>query len=257
VGGYDADPGDIAAWLLGKPWKAQAPRLYRNKGDGTFQDLTRMAELWRPMAPMGANFGDLDNDGWLDIYLATGSPGYDALMPNVMLRNVGGHHYTDVTTAGGFGNLQKGHGVAFADLDCDGDQDVFNEVGGLYEGDNFFNSLYENPGNANHFLTLKLEGRKSNRLAYGARIKVVVKTPSGERALHRAVGSVSSFGGSPSRQEIGLGDATSIQSVEIWWPASGIRQKLEGLELDSFYTVVEGESAATKTTPKRFKLGGK
>jgi FG-GAP-like repeat/ASPIC and UnbV len=256
VGAYDTDVFDLAAWYVGRPYKANAPRLYRNKGDGTFEDVTRAWKLWRPLEPMGASFGDLDNDGWLDVYLATGSPTYDALMPNVMLRNVGGGHFSDVTEAGGFGNLQKGHGVAFADLDSDGDQDVFNEVGGFFQGDDFYNSLYENPGNENRFVTLKLEGRRSNRLAYGARIKVVVKTPSGERAIHRAVGSVSSFGGNPSRQEIGLGDATAIESVEIWWPASGTRQAVKGVELDSFYRVVEGEASAEKLAPKRFKLGG-
>jgi FG-GAP-like repeat/ASPIC and UnbV len=256
-GGYDTDPGDIAAWMLGKPFNSSPPRLYRNKGDGTFEDVTRMAELWRPIAPMGANFGDLDNDGWLDVYLSTGAPQYEAISPHVMLRNVKGRHFTDVSVAGGFAHLQKGHGVAFADLDCDGDQDVFNENGGLYEGDSFYNSLYENPGNSNRFLTLKLEGKKSNRLAYGARIKVVVKTPAGERAVHRAVGSVSSFGGSPARQEIGLGDASAIDHVEIWWPATGTRQKLGGLELDAFYSVVEGEAVPKKLAPKRFKLGGK
>jgi hypothetical protein len=256
VSGYDARIADIAAWHLGQPFKASPPRLYRNKGDGTFEDVTRTYELWRPMAPMGANFGDLDNDGWLDMYLSTGSPEYEALMPNVMLRNVGGRHFKDVTVAGGFGNLQKGHGVAFVDLDNDGDQDVFNEVGGFYQGDVFYNSLYQNPGNANHFLVLKLVGVKSNRLAYGARIKVVVQTPSGERALHRAVGSVSSFGGSPSRQEIGLGDASAIKSVEIWWPRSGTRQNLANLELDAFYEVTEGVDAPKKLTPKRINLGG-
>ena len=61
---------------------------------------------------MGANFGDLDNDGYLDIYLTTGQPDYAALMPNVMLRNDNGKRFQDVTTSGGFGHLQKGHGVA-------------------------------------------------------------------------------------------------------------------------------------------------
>jgi hypothetical protein len=256
VGGYDAQINDLAAWYLDLPFKASTPRLYRNRGDGTFEDATRAFGLWRPLAPMGANFGDLDNDGWLDIYLATGSPGYDALMPNVMLRSVGGQRFEDVTIAGGFGNLQKGHGVAFADLDNDGDQDVFNDIGGFFQGDVFYDSLYENPGNGNHFLTLKLVGRRSNRLAYGARIRVVVRTPSGERSIHRAVGSVSSFGGSPSRQEIGLGDAIGIRSVEIWWPASGIRQSLSNLDLDAFYEVTEGTDSPKKLDPKRIRLGG-
>jgi hypothetical protein len=204
---------------------------------------------------MGANFGDLDNDGWLDMYLATGEPGYEALMPNVMLKNVSGRHFVDVTVAGGFGNLQKGHGVAFVDLDNDGDQDVFNETGGFFQGDVFFNSLYENPGNTNRSVTLKLIGTQSNRLAYGARIKVLVRTAAGERAIHRAVGSVSSFGGSPSRQEIGIGDAVEIRSVEVWWPKSGIRQTFQGLEPGGFYEITEGNDAPKKLAPRRITLG--
>jgi hypothetical protein len=84
---------------------------------------------------------------------------------------------------------------------------------------------------------------------------VVVKTPNGERALHRAVGSVSSFGGSPSRQEIGLGDALAIQSVEIRWAASGIQQSFTNLELDSFYELTEGADTPRKLMPKKYKLG--
>ncbi|MFN0007831.1 MAG: FG-GAP-like repeat-containing protein [Planctomycetota bacterium] len=256
VAAYDRILADIPAWYLGLPFKSAPPRLYRNKGDGTFEDITQAARLWRPMQPMGANFGDLDNDGWLDMYLTTGNPEYEALMPNVMLRNCGGTHFEDVTIAGGFGSLQKGHGVAFADFDDDGDQDVFNDLGGFYKGDVFYNSLFENPGNSNGFLTLKLIGTRTNRLAYGARIHVIVRTPTRRRSLHRAVGSVSSFGGSPSRQEIGLGDAEAIESVEIWWPASGLRQKFTDLELNSHYEVTEDAAAPRKLERKPFRLGG-
>jgi hypothetical protein len=255
VGSYELFTEDIPAWYLGLPFKSPPPRLYRNRGDGTFEDITRAAGLWRPMQPMGANFGDLDNDGWLDMYLTTGNPDYAALMPNLMFRNDGGDKFVDVTRAGGFGNLQKGHGVAFADFDHDGDQDVFNELGGFFRGDTFYNTLYENPGNQNHHLTLKLIGERSNRLAYGARIKVVVDTPRGERALHRAVGSVSSFGSAQARQEIGLGDATAIRDIEIWWPASGIRQRLTGLEMDAFYEITEGVDTPRKLSLQRYTLG--
>jgi hypothetical protein len=63
---------------------------------------------------MGAGFGDLDNDGWLDIYLGTGDPAYEALLPNRMFRNNEAKNFQDVTTSGGFGHLQKGHGIASA-----------------------------------------------------------------------------------------------------------------------------------------------
>jgi hypothetical protein len=76
----------------------------------------------------------------------------------------------------------------------------------------------------------------------GARIKIVVQTPGGEREIHRAVGSVSSFGGSPvSRQQIGLGDATAITKMEITWPMSGTTQAVENVPMDEFIRVIEGQ----------------
>jgi len=241
VCGFDAIVADVAADYLDVPDHATRPRLYHNNRDGTFKDITRQMGLDHAYRPMGTNFGDLDNDGWLDIYLTTGDPDYETLMPNIMLRNDGGRRFQDVTKSGGLGHLQKGHGVAFADIDHDGDQDIYNQLGGFYPGDVFPNSLYLNPGHGNHFLTIKLIGVTSNRNGVGARITVRVSTPSGPRTLHRAVGSVSSFGGSPIRQEIGLGDATKIDSVEVYWPASGTMQKFADVPLDRFIKITEAQ----------------
>jgi hypothetical protein len=95
---------------------------------------------------------------------------------------------------------------------------------------------------------------QSNRSARGARIKVVVRSESGERAILRTVGSGASFGASPLRQEIGLGQARSIARVEIFWPATGKTQVLVGLEPDRFYRVREGDARATPYAPPRFTL---
>jgi hypothetical protein len=157
----------------------------------------------------------------------------------------------DVTTAGGFGHLQKGHGVGFADLDNDGNQDIYEVMGGAFEGDTAYNVLYLNPGSTNHWLKLKLEGTKANRVAMGARIHVTVQTPSGSRDIYRTVSSGGSFGSSPLRQEIGLGDATAISSVEIRWPGSGTHQVLTGLERDHAYAVREGDAQASMINLKR------
>jgi hypothetical protein len=108
-----------------------------------------------------------------------------------------------------------------------------------------------NPGSTNRWLKLKLEGTKSNRAAIGARIKVTVQTPTGSRQIFRTVNSGASFGGNTLRQEIGLGNATKIESVDITWPASGIRQSLSDLELDHFYHVREGDAKATPMELKR------
>src|SRR5262249_48759549 len=126
VSGYGInDVGDVAADYLKLPTPAERARLFRNNHDGTFTDMTRVVNLYKVLHTMGSNFGDLDNDGWLDLYLGTGDPDLSTVIPNRMFRNAEGRFFEDVTTSGGFGHLQKGHGVAFGDLDNDGDQHVY------------------------------------------------------------------------------------------------------------------------------------
>jgi hypothetical protein len=255
VSGYSIkDVGDIAADYLGAPHRAETARLYHNNRDGTFSNVTQTAKLNHVLHTMGCNFGDFDNDGWLDMYLGTGDPNLANLMPNRAFRNAEGRFFQDVTTSSGMGHLQKGHGVSFADLDQDGDQDIYHSVGGAYEGDFYRNVLFENPGHSNHWVTLKLEGVKSNRLALGARIKVVVAIEAGERTIHRVVTSGSSFGNNPFRQEIGLGQAKALKRVEIFWPVTARTQVLEGLEMDSFYRVREGDAKAELWKLPKFKF---
>ena len=91
--------------------------------------MSRDVGLDRPIAAMGANFGDIDNDGYLDAYFGTGWMSYSGLVPNVMLKNVEGRRFEDVTDVTGTGHLQKGHGVSFADWDGDGDLDLFVVLG--------------------------------------------------------------------------------------------------------------------------------
>ncbi|MCP3980208.1 MAG: tetratricopeptide repeat protein [bacterium] len=254
VAGFDTDIADLAAESLGREHDAQSPRLYRNAGDGKFHDVTRAMGLARPFLPMGANFGDLDNDGWLDIYLATGDPDFESLMPNVMLRNDRGRRFQDVTRSGGFGHLQKGHGVAFADLDNDGDQDIYHQLGGFFPGDRFHNALFANPGNANRSSWIELTGKRSNRAGFGARIRLVVREGGRTREIHRAVGSVSSFGGSPRRQEIGLGRASSIELLEIFWPASGTRQVFRDVPASRLVRIVENSDEIVLADPPQVRL---
>ena len=79
---------------------------------------------------MALNYGDLDNDGWLDFYVGTGTPDLGMLDPNRMFGNDAGKRFQEVTTAGNIGHLQKGHAIAFGHLDTDGDQDIFEQMGG-------------------------------------------------------------------------------------------------------------------------------
>ncbi len=251
VSGWRATAGDVAAEYLGIPDHAEKPRLYKNQKDGTFEDVTKKVELDKVMYAMGANFGDLDGDGWLDFYVGTGDPNLRAVMPNRMFRNVDGIRFEEVTTSGGFGHLQKGHGVAFGDIDHDGDQDVYQVMGGAFEGDLARNTLYENPGHGHPWVILSLEGTTSNRNAIGARVSVVTDVDT----LYRVVGTGGSFGSSPMRLEVGLGNASSIQNVIVQWPATQSVETFRGVPLQQFVIIREGTSTVEKNLMGSVRLG--
>jgi len=245
----------VVASYLGLPFEAELSCLYRGDGQGGFTEVAGERNLKRLTMPMGANFGDLDGDGWLDLYLGTGYPEYDGLIPNVLYWNRGGTRFLDVTAAAGVGHLQKGHAVAFADLDQDGDLDLFEQMGGAYPGDAFGNVLYRNPGNANRWLELRLVGVKSARSAIGARIRLDLGTGEETRSLWRWVGTGGSFGASPLLQHVGLGTAERIERLEIHWPASGLTQTFTDVPLDARLEIVEGAETWRRLEAKPFRLG--
>lgn len=248
---------ETARTYLNLPHNASTLKLYRNLGNGTFRDVTKETGLDKVYMPMGSNFGDIDNDGYLDIYLGTGNPSYGSLVPNVLLRNKEGKSFVDVTASSGTGELHKGHGVAFADLDNDGDEDILAAIGGAVPGDRHVFRLFENPGNSNDWVTLRLIGTKANRSAVGARIKVTVRNERRvTRSIYRTVGSQSSFGGSPLRQHIGLGKSAEILSVEIHWPGTPDPQSFSRIGKNQFFEIKEGSATITKLNLHAFRLGG-
>ncbi len=247
--------GTIVEDYLGQS-DGETSRLYRNRGDGTFEDVTRKARMDAVLMAMGANFGDIDNDGFLDAYFGTGQPRISTLVPNRMFRNSAGRRFEDVTTSGGFGHLQKGHGISFGDLDNDGDQDVYAVFGGAYSGDIYQNALFLNPGNENGWLTLELRGSVANRLGLGARIKVVVRSVEGLGEIHRTVSSGGSFGASPMRQLIGLGQADAIEQLEISWPSPGQpKQVFREVPMNKVLRVRQGSESFEILKLRRLDLG--
>jgi hypothetical protein len=240
---------DQNGWMV----KAEPSRLYRNNGDGTFSDVTQQVGLDRKVIyAMGSNFGDLDNDGWLDFYVGTGSPAFQSIIPNRMFRNVSGRKFEEVTLPGGFGHLQKGHGTAFADLDRDGDEDIYMVLGGAYQGDKFTSVLFENPGwPDNAWISLELEGRSANRSAIGARVEVVVADAHGAiRTLRRTVGTGGSFGGGSLQLHVGLGRATLVKAVRIRWPDLARSQtSYTDLAVNKFYHITQGEAPVMLDRP--------
>jgi hypothetical protein len=116
--------------------------------------------------------------------------------------------------------------------------DLFEDLGGAADGDRYHNVLFENPGQGNHWLTVKLVGKKTNRSAIGARIKVVTAAANPQE-IHRHVSSGSSFGANPLEQTIGLAKATRVAQLEIHWPASGTTQVLRNIAADQAIEVTE------------------
>lgn len=255
---YNASLDENLKTYLGLPYNTGTLKLYRNLGNGAFRDVSKEAGLEKVFMPMGANFGDVDNDGYPDIYLGTGSPSYASLVPNVLLRNKEGKSFVDITASSGTGELHKGHGVAFADIDYDGDEDIIASIGGAQPGDSHAFRLFENPGNGNDWISLKLVGVKANRAAIGARIKVTVKGEGGAtRSIYRTVGSGGSFGASPLQQHIGLGKAAQIVSIEILWPGGNrVPQTFTNVGKNQFLEIKEFATEYTRLERRPVRLGG-
>lgn len=249
VCGYQPDISiahSAATEALKIPNRASKMYLYHNNHDGTFTNVSEKAGLNKSVFAMGSNFGDIDNDGYLDMYLGTGNPEYSSLVPNRLFRNLGDGTFADVTVSGRVGNLQKGHGVAMSDLDNDGDTDIFIEVGGAYKGDSFNNSFYLNPGqNNNKWIKLQLEATTGNRAAIGTHIKISFTDKGVKRVVYRDVNSGGSFGSSSLRREIGIGQATVVDEIEITWSKSRQKQVFKNIQPNQLIKIKEGINTTT------------
>ena len=116
------------------------------------------------------------------------------------------------------------------------------EADGVCSGRAANDALYENPGFGNHWITVKLAGVRSNRCAIGARIHVSVEEEGKNRSIYRHVTGGGSFGANPLRQTIGLGKASKIRLLEVFWPVTGRTQSFRNVPLDQAIQIVEGES---------------
>ena len=234
---------DAARDMLGLPPASDLPRLYHNNGNNTFTDVSKEYGVNHVNYTMGCNFGDIDNDGWLDYYLGTGAPPFTSIAPNKLYHNLAGKKFEDITYATNTGHIQKGHAVAFADIDNDGDQDIYEVMGGAFEADHFRNVLYENSSvTGNHWIKLKLEGVSANRAAIGARVRIKVKMPDGSfQNFYHAVCTGGSFGSKPLTIHAGLGKATSIEEIEIKWPnAKQTKETITNVSMDMLIKIKEG-----------------
>ena len=246
VSAYSDGSEDLPGKMLrayGKTDDPFRPRIYRNNHDMTFTDVSSQMGVVEPAFTMGCNYGDLDNDGYPEFYLSTGEPNLKSIVPNKMYWNRNGKSFTDITYAGGFGNIQKGHAVGFADLDKDGDQDIYVVMGGSFEGDVYQDIFFENPmGNKNNWIVLQLEGVTANRAAIGARVDAELEENGQTRHVHEMVTTGASFGGNSLQLEMGMGQAKEIKSLTVTWPSKKAqKQVFQNIAINKAYHLKEGE----------------
>ena len=256
VSGYFNSPDEVIRSAQGMPTHAETIKLYRNLHNGAFQDVTAEVGLDKVFMPMGSNFGDVDNDGFLDIYLGQGQPSFTGILPHVLFRNDAGKHFTDITASSGTGELHKGHAVSFADLERTGHEDLLAETGGAVFSDKHAMRVFANPGNANDWINLKLVGQKTNRSAVGAEIHVTVQNgKDAPRSIYRRVGESSSFGVKPLEQHIGLGPSAHIVAIDIAWPVSKTTQHFTRVEKNRFLQIQEFATSPTQLDRKAARIG--
>lgn len=237
VGDYDNDGFmDIYITNIGKSY------LWHNNGDGTFSLRTKEAQAGNDLdLGWGVNFLDYDNDSFLDIYTANGrvSGGvpWDPEIAQVKLDRLykgnGDGTFSEVSQQEGIeGNYAK-EASAFADYNNDGFLDIF--VVSSYTEKEALHKLYKNNGNKNHYITIQLVGKKSNRSGVGARVTVV----TGDKKQVREVAAGSSYLSENSLwPNFGLGQAKSIDEIIVNWP-SGKIQKIKNVKEDQKLVINE------------------
>lgn len=249
--------GEVGAEMLGINTGIEKAKLYKNLGNEKFKDVTKEMGLDKMIFAMGFNFGDFNNDGYLDVYAGTGAFEFNSLVPNRAFLNQQGKYFAEVTSQSGLGHLQKGHGISFGDLDNDGDQDIYTTLGGAVEGDNAHNALFVNTNHGNNWITLKLQGKTTPRDGQNSRVMITTAGPQGSKSFHHTTGSGGSFGANSLQLEAGLGNQTTISSVEIWWGGNpSKKQTFTQLQVNSVYLLKEGENAAQRQVVQATALKG-
>jgi hypothetical protein len=221
--------------------------IYRNKHDETFDDQNvrlGIAKATQLMSGWGVKFFDYDNDGDLDLFIVNGHPDdlIDKIRPNVTYReplllfhNNNGM-FTNVSQESGpvFAKAFAGRGLALGDFNNDGGMDLL-----VSNNDEAPLLLQNNVGRTNHWLGIKLVGKKANPDAVGARISY----QAGDLKRSRMkVGGGSYLSAHDPRMVLGLGPRQRIDWLEVKWPLpSGIVERFTDLPVDRYITIVEGQ----------------
>ena len=229
----------------------QSDTLYHNNGDDGFADVTWRAGIGQPSHPYvgwGTGFFDMDNSGWLDIFVANGHvyPQVDTIpnaahfkQPMLLFRNKHDGTFEESAAAVGLSDipLQSRRGAAFGDINNDGCVDIVTLNVGEPPS-----LLLNHCQNGNHRVLFRLQGTKSNRLAIGARVTVKA---GGITQFSEVKGGSSYISQNDLRQHFGLGKSDKMDEVTVRWP-NGESETLRGVPADFIYTIVEGQGIKGK-----------
>ena len=217
--------------------------LFQNRGGGQFWERTFQMHLMgtRDMSGWGNGIFDFDNDGWKDLFVARGNVLDNVAQfsnrkyeePNAIFRNLGNGKFQDVSSEAGpdFQRAAAHRGVAFGDMDNDGRIDaVVSVLNGPVE---YFHNISKN---ANHWILLKLTGKKSNRMALGAQIRITGE--DGAKQYNEVTTAVGYACASDSRVHFGLGASKTVREIDIKWP-SRIHQVLHNVAADQILAIEE------------------
>ena len=246
VGDYDND-GDFDLYMT----DIGEGEFLENQGDGVFVNETESTGTGRGSiagnwfddmsVSWGTAFADLDNDGLLDLYAVAGQMDNDPCFnmenqPNALFVNMGDGTFSDVSSASGADDPGTGRGVAHGDFNGDGLLDLFVVNMGTRDGEPGISRLFINTSeNGNNWLRVALRGTDSNRFGIGAR---VVVTAGGARQIREMGASQSHISNSVVPAHFGLGDAETVDAIEVRWP-SGKTQRLENVPVNQELTIVE------------------
>jgi hypothetical protein len=233
--------------------------LYRNNGDGTFNDVTFSSGIGvnNQYVAWGCGFIDYDNDGWADILQVNGHvypeiEGHDTGQtfknPRLVYKNLGDGRFKDVSTAMGPGISERfsSRGAAFGDYDNDGDIDA------LILNMNDLPSLLRNDGgNKQNWIKIKLVGTVCNRTAIGARVRVVTGKHVQMDEVHSGTSVMSQ---SDLRLHFGIGKAVKVDLIEVKWPTTQKLERFTDVSCNQILTIREGRGivAAVKSKTKWF-----
>ncbi len=252
VGDYDND-GDLD-WFISSIWDPNGVsegnwgttgnRLYKNRGDGSFEDVTEASGVRIGYWGWGSCMTDLDNDGHLDIFHVNGFWPLPAAEfyhdPARLFVSNGNGTFTERAAELGLDSTEQGRGIACFDYDRDGDIDLFiqNNTG--------FGRLFRNDlATGAHHLTVRLRQPGANSAAVGAR--VYVTTAAGTQMRELAAGN-NFLSSNPIEAHFGLGAATAITELKIAWPDGEVETRT-GVAIDQALTIVRGQGPPPPPPP--------